>query len=573
MSSAFDALERRLENLESEAASIRHELKNLQNKSETSSESSPLPVSRAPAVTSRKKGPVDHFFDNLRISFTRDFETMVGGNILSKLGIFAMLLAVAWLIKLAIDNQWLNQSVRIWLSIGSGTAFMAWGIFLHKKKLKFIPPAVIGGGAGIIFIALFSGYYFYSLMSASETFISLLAITTLLSFLSVQINRQSLYIFGFTGAIILPLAMSTGENSYRFLLSYLVLLNLAYYGVSRLRDWRFASFYTLTISYSVFFGWSPALSKSSFLIPFLSITAIYLIHAIRDLAPDRKSLSLPASIGGLLNHLLYFISLAVLFDFFHFDWLPVGRLIIVGMILLQLKNLQARENKGYQTFKMGAQLLAAFILFIGIEATTTGNATGVLYTIFCAVLAIFAVQHRLPALQISAALLWLVTISEILFTMQRDPSVLLLNIRFLTGLIAASALIYTGFIATSENRKQKFARGGWLIAGLVVLLGSSFAEISDFILNEHHQNLGYSYVLTLYGAVLVYLGFRWDSKETRIAGLALLSIMVLKLYLYDIWTMSKTVRIIAGFSLGLALLSAGIWFERRRKKGEHQNEN
>ena len=157
--------------------------------------------------------------------------------------------------------------------------------------------------------------------------------------------------------------------------------------------------------------------------------------------------------------------------------------------------------------------------------------------------------------------------------MQRDPSVLLLNIRFLTGLIAASALIYTGFIATSENRKQKFARGGWLIAGLVVLLGSSFAEISDFILNEHHQNLGYSYVLTLYGAVLVYLGFRWDSKETRIAGLALLSIMVLKLYLYDIWTMSKTVRIIAGFSLGLALLSAGIWFERRRKKGEHQNEN
>jgi uncharacterized membrane protein len=71
-------------------------------------------------------------------------------------------------------------------------------------------------------------------------------------------------------------------------------------------------------------------------------------------------------------------------------------------------------------------------------------------------------------------------------------------------------------------------------------------------------------LMALYAIALIGIGVAWRSVIDRILGLGLIALVVLKLYLYDVWEASRLFRMAAFVSLGILLLLTSYLYSRFR---------
>ena len=101
------------ENLEKRISALEAELKLLKSQLNLG-----VPIDREPAPP-----PSKSFFKFKTSWKIPDWEMLLGGNLLGKTGFLAIILGFIWFIKLAIDNEWINESTRIFIGILSGFFF------------------------------------------------------------------------------------------------------------------------------------------------------------------------------------------------------------------------------------------------------------------------------------------------------------------------------------------------------------------------------------------------------------------------------------------------------------------
>jgi len=71
-----------------------------------------------------------------------------------------------------------------------------------------------------------------------------------------------------------------------------------------------------------------------------------------------------------------------------------------------------------------------------------------------------------------------------------------------------------------------------------------------------------SVLLAVYGIATLAFGIAWSSAMNRSLGLVLLGLVVAKLYLYDVWLLTRFYRISAFVALGILLLAASYIYSR-----------
>ncbi|MCB1309574.1 MAG: DUF2339 domain-containing protein, partial [Leptospiraceae bacterium] len=247
----------RLQRLETELRELRTAFASLQSESTTPAESAPSGVSTGPAPTAPGAAASAPPKAKQRKSISAaSVESFLGGNLLGKLGLLALVLATAWFIKLAFDNHWINASGRIYTGLVLSFVTCAGSFYLAKRNYRIIAPAITGAALAMMYISIFGAYYFYDLLGRTETFLFLVLITVWGSFLAVRAGSQILYLFSTGGALLAPLILSTGENSYRFLFFYLLLIWVGYLVVSYYRFWRVAAYVLLAAVHLIYAVWA-----------------------------------------------------------------------------------------------------------------------------------------------------------------------------------------------------------------------------------------------------------------------------------------------------------------------------
>lgn len=585
MQKQLQEIENRIEALSKEANELRVELQTIKGETGTGApqKSSPKKSSiinqnksdplqektQSAASTPKKKGAIDKFFDSLTQSFLQDAERFLGGNIFARLGLFAVLLACTWLINYAIDNRWLNESTRIWVLLIFGYALTLYGLWLSKKSFKILPGAIIGTGMGISFLTIYSAYYFYSLTQMSETFIAMAFYSAMLLLYSIWTNRQLLYLYAFTGAILLPLLFSTGENSYQFLFSYLLFWNVVHFILSLKKDWKIAPWFILLSSHGIFWGWSNNIENSGFLIPFFSMVSIFALFYFRDIIRNKnRLLSNDRSIFSLLNIFLNYFVMSALLSYHYIDYKPMGNLTVSFFSVFLMhdifqKNILEDKAKKILTYGLGA--LAALFLYSGILQITEKNYTPLFLTVYTFLLGIFAWKIFRVELMVVSAILYLHTLLMVWTQIDLSNYTPIFNLRFALSLVLAYLGFSKGISSLRKNVSVKISAIYFFVAGFT-LLWASFLENYDSIDSLHYRNLGYSYILAFYGILSLGVGMAKKNQYVRYTGLGLLGILILKFYLYDIFSLKTSIRIIAGFSLGITLMIIGIVVEKYRKQ-------
>ncbi|MGL6125581.1 DUF2339 domain-containing protein, partial [Chryseobacterium artocarpi] len=86
--------------------------------------------------------------------------------------------------------------------------------------------------------------------------------------------------------------------------------------------------------------------------------------------------------------------------------------------------------------------------------------------------------------------------------------------------------------------------------------------LSSFKVKNHFNILYLPIIWTILSSIFIYIGLKREIKEYNKIGFALLGLMILKLYGYDVWQMDNISKISAFIVLGIILLLSSFTFQR-----------
>ena len=209
-------------------------------------------------ITKQKLNPIKNF--KTHKSFLQkypDIEKFIGENLINKIGIVILVLGLVFLVKYAIDKNWINEIARIAVGVISGGGLIA---LAHKirKEYKSFSSVLVGGGLAVLYFTVSiafhtEGYPLYQQQVLS--FIILVFITIFAVFLSIAYDKMEIAILAILGGFGTPLMVSNGAGNYIILFSYLMILNKGMLVLSYYKKWRAVNIVAFTFTVILFTSW------------------------------------------------------------------------------------------------------------------------------------------------------------------------------------------------------------------------------------------------------------------------------------------------------------------------------
>lgn len=407
--------------------------------------------------------------------------------------------------------------------------------------------------------------------------VATLAVLVLYALYSRASLSRLFLIAQFGAALAMSFIWSNSPAQFFALALAVAIAGLAYAEIRRSQAVAVVTFAAFWLSY---WTWTlGGLANAGIESQFLGISLAFLLFfgwntwrlAIRRSAPTMQGMAILAANGaafyatayGLLNpHFhawLGLLAIAVAAVYFGLagylhqerpaaeeDTRPV--LLSLGIALCFLTLAIPIQFAGY-TITMAWSLEAAALTWIGLQFENTRAIYGAL-TIFGLVMA------------------RLLLIDSMMFP---DPKsyVAAGNARFFTFAVSAVALWLAAWWASRQSPKVSLAH---YVAGHVVMLAGIGLEIVGWAeRNTPPVNLfsvetvGISILFGIYAVILVSAGVITRTGLNRFAGLILIGLVIVKLYLVDIWTLERVYRISAFVILGVLLIGTSFLYSHFRR--------
>ena len=428
----------------------------------------------------------------------------------------------------------------------SASLFYYWAWFFDKYRVASEQlPATVGA---LLFFAIFTFSQWTPLLAISQV--------------SVMLALGSIWTQTVPAFVLLELLTAAAGLVLAYTRRYAILVTVT-----------FASFWG---AYGIWFD-SQHLAFDR--VPmFLGLTAIFLLFfgwnvwwcLIRREVTRAQDLLLLA-----LNGAVYFGASYHLLQKDYNAWMGLLAVAVAATYLgfgAQLWRMNAVDKR--PVLLSAAAALAFLTLAIPIQLS--GFAITMAWSVEIAALTWIAVKlndHRLLWVGLLATALVLVRL--LIFDDNVGGQVSPFNQRFLTFLIAGVAALAAAYWSTIKEVSLS-----QYIAGNVFLLWGMCLEIVDWAGRttppENRlsvETVAISVLLAVYAVVLVSLGVATRTAVNRLSGLVLMGIVVLKLYLFDVWQLDRIYKIAAFAALGVLLFATSFLYSRFRGMIENWTRN
>ncbi|MEP7265487.1 MAG: DUF2339 domain-containing protein, partial [Bacteroidota bacterium] len=197
----------------------------------------------------QKKEPKPSFFES-----HPDLEKFIGENIINKIGIGILVLGIAFFVKYAIDQQWINEIGRTSIGILAGGLLIGVAHRL-QKSFKAFSSVLIGGGLAVLYFTISISFHDYHLFSQTAAFVIMVIITAFAVMLSIAYDRKELAILAIIGGFSTPFILSTGEGNYQVLFTYLLILNVGMLVLAFKKQWTAVTLTCYVFTVLIYGGW------------------------------------------------------------------------------------------------------------------------------------------------------------------------------------------------------------------------------------------------------------------------------------------------------------------------------
>ncbi len=222
-------------------------------------DSQPIPIGKedigkVPAEDILKPKPVPVYKPAFETQKEKDLEKFIGENLANKIGIAVLVLGIAFFIKYAIDKNWINEAGRVIIGLISGSILIGLAHYFRNTYRSF-SSVLVGGGLSVFYFSIAFAFHQYHLIGQLTAFICMVIVSGFAVILSLFYNRQELAILATIGGFITPFLVSTGNENYVALFTYLCILNAGLTALSWFKRWPAINTIALFFTTIIFSGW------------------------------------------------------------------------------------------------------------------------------------------------------------------------------------------------------------------------------------------------------------------------------------------------------------------------------
>jgi len=212
----------------------------------------------------------------------REWELILGGNWLARVGVIALIIGVGFFLKFAFDKEWLGPTSRVILGIVAGLGMVGGGYY-WRKRYPTLSQALSGGGIAVLYLSIFAAFAFFQMLHLYLAVGLLLLVSAGSAALAIRYNSMALAIIGILGAFTAPFILGAFEpipvSGTGFQLPvYVIAVDLGVIALSTFRNWQWFTLLALFGSLLAFSGWYGQFGdKVSLLVSEGSLTILFLI--------------------------------------------------------------------------------------------------------------------------------------------------------------------------------------------------------------------------------------------------------------------------------------------------------
>ena len=473
-----------------------------------------------------------------------DWELILGGNWLARIGILAVIIGVAFFLRLAFDNDWIGEGGRVGLGVAGGLGALALAEYL-RPRYQIYAQTLAGGGIALLYLSVFAAFSFYGFLNIYVATAVLFAISASAAAIALRYDSVALAVVGIIGAFTAPFVLGAfgdrpdplefGRLAGVETMAYVVIVDLAVLALSTVRNWRWLTLLALLGSLASFGLWyEDSGGDVSLVVAHGSLTAIFLIfvgattlyHVIWRRVPQAFDQSLM-----IINAVAYFaISYGLLWEEIR-AWMGTFSLLMalfyVAIGLLAFR--RSRENFYITLTAIG---IAIVFLTVAIPVQLGGPWISVAWATEGAMLFWLSLSLKRPQLRIAGSIV--LALSSVWLLAVDSPEAVVEDLTpFLNAYMLSYSIVIGAFALTAyqvwkradELKEYESALLPALLTGIVAFLAVA-VPIQLF-------NPWMSAAWAVEGAVLVWLAFRLGLRELRFGAVALLLLSAIWLLAID----------------------------------------
>ena len=341
-----------------------------------------------------------------------DLEKFIGENLISKIGIAILVLAIGFFVKYAIDNDWIGPVGRVGIGILCGGILVAVAHRL-RNQYKAFSSVLVGGGLAIFYFTITLGYQQFHLFSQTAGFVIMVVITAFAVALSHLYDRQELAVIALIGGFATPFMVSNGSGNYKVLFTYLLILNGGLLAIAYNKAWRILNILAFIFTVILFAGWLINLPYASqpdtYRAGFLFATLFYLLFLVINIAHNiRERKRFIASDFGILlsNTALYFAAGLYCLSGMNADEYHGLFSAAMGVFNLALSYILLRKQSIDKNILY--LLIGVTLSFISLTAPIqlNGNYITLFWSCECVLLYWLYLKSQIPIVRIASMIIW-----------------------------------------------------------------------------------------------------------------------------------------------------------------------
>ncbi|MDR1144990.1 MAG: DUF2339 domain-containing protein, partial [Verrucomicrobiales bacterium] len=507
-------------------------------------------------------------------------ELHIGQKWLLFAGIIITVLGVGYFLKLAFNNNWIPAIGRVAMAYLLGGAFLGAGEWFRRKGgelLRFGLP-LIGCGVVILYFSSFAAYQVYHLVNQGTAFGLMALITAFTGILSLKYNSKAVAVVGLVGGFVTPLLLSTGENSYLTLFTYLTILNLGVVWLSFYQRWGLLNILGFIFTWLIFSGWHFKWYDDTMFWPaIIYLNIFFVIYAVTPYAYFFRHRFTGQAGGFSLSVINSFIAFGFAYGMIkhHTDY-PAASILSVcyaGVFFWMARHLHrcqpANKRSLIMTLAMGLLFLTITvpILFKGHWLTVFWLAEG-------AIILWAALKLESPRLRLTA--IGLLTVVFIKFLTLDYPvrfGFAVEQFRYLPSYSAnwlsryfTTAVALGAMYAAARLLRKNFADESrvFTVVFALALFGLLTAEVSGCFADYRPDGraAAVSAWWSIFAITLIISGFIKRHAVCRYLAIGLFAVTALKVIIGDMAHVSTPFRVLACVVLGLLLIGASYLYYR-----------
>jgi len=499
---------------------------------------------------------------------SRGLEANLGLKWFGRIGILSLVLGVVFLIKYAFDQNLIGHLGRIILGILFGLGLVVSGeLFDTREKYKRYARTLTGGGFAILYFAIYAAYHFETYrqaigMSQTLDFILLSAVAVLSIIFSLRYNSKIIlteaFFLGYLTLILNPINL--------FTLYYALALTIGLIIITSAKKWVDISIGGLLGTYLLFMLWyTRNLHDGS--ISLMLLFAYFTIFTVNSFFMRDKDAK--TSVSGLnkvlvvSNSLLfYFLSYRVVTHNYE-SYIGIFTLFVAAMYL-GLSYLASEKNKDLIHTFLG---LCVLYLTITIPIQFDGTYVTILWAVEGLILLYVGLAINEKTLRNYSYGIGVITVGKTLFVDSAlqafSYSDILGSTRLFTYLVSIAILYAISLLL--EKNKLSLSKDELSLSSIYFVCASLLTTVLLALELEHYWiSIGWA----VQAIILSSIGIKYMNSYIRKTGMAIFCLVIVKVFLFDVSSLSTGYRTISFIALGVILLAASFIYTKYKDRLE-----